>query len=464
MENKKLKRGEEVELFISNLAFGGLGISKVNNLIFFVKNAIPNQTVLAKITKIKKNYIEAYNISTLKKSKDELNVKCDHFKYCGGCSTQQLDYKKQVQYKEEQIYDIFKRIAEITYPKINPIIACERIFNYRNKMEFTFSNRPWFVEDETYDNLVLGLHVPKRFDKILNIDTCHIQNDSFNKILNIVRNESNKNNLEPYDITKHKGFLRYLVLRKGIHTNEIMINIVTSIKKINLLEPIVNVLLKKIKNIKCIVNTINTRKAGITFGEKQFVLFGNNYINERIGNYIFKISPESFFQTNSYQVKILYDYIKKQADLTGNEIIHDLYSGTGTIGLYLSSLAKHIYGFEIIEGATKNALENAKINNVKNSSFYCGDLKDFYNNKMQNIDKPNIIIVDPPRAGLHNNVIQTIINQKPEKFIYISCNPSTQARDVKIFVENNFIVKDIQPIDMFPHTPHIECIITLIYK
>ena len=462
MKDNQLKRWQEIELSISDLAFGGKGISKVDDLVFFIKDAIPGQIVNAKISKIKKNYIEAYNIQTIKKSSDQVEPLCEHFDWCGGCTTQQLDYKKQLYYKQKQIYDILNRIGKAEDLRINTIIGCDKTFNYRNKMEYTFSGVPWYIGDESYDNIIIGLHVPKRFDKILSINKCHINHDIFNDILSISKKVSVKENMIPYNVRKHKGFLRFLVIKIGVHTNEVMVNLVTAGYKPDIIKPLVNALRDKIPSIKSIVNTINTRKSNIVSGTSKLI-YGREYINEKIGKYVFKISANSFFQTNPYQVKILYDYIIKTANFKKNDIVYDLYCGTGTIGIYVANLVKTVYGIEIVEDAIEDAKFNAKKNNIDNIQFYCGDLKDILDSKeMQDIEQPTTIIVDPPRPGLHPNTIKNILTLSPNKIIYVSCNPATMARDIELLVSEKYTIKDLQPIDMFPHTPHIECVTTLI--
>jgi len=460
MENKKLKRGQELELTISNLAFGGQAIAKLDDLIFFVKDAIPNQKIIARISKVKKKYVEAYKIETLEKSEDEINPKCNHFKYCGGCTIQQLDYKKQLFYKEKQVFDIFTKIGKVENPQINTIIGCDKIFFYRNKMEYTFSDNPWYIDNESYDSVIVGLHVPKRFDKILNIEKCHINYEKFNDIINISKEISNNEKMKAYDVVNHTGFLRYLVLRAGVYTNELMVNIVTSGFDKKLMGKFTEKILDKIPNITSIVNTINAEKNNTARGSTK-IIYGSAFIHEKINNYKFKISPNSFFQTNSYQVKILYDYIIKAADFNKEDIVYDLYCGTGTIAIYISSFVKKVYGIELIEEAIDDAKFNAKMNSVSNAYFYASDLKGFFNKDNLDIEEPNTIIIDPPRPGLHPQVVQDIIELSPYKIIYVSCNPATQSRDVEIFNEKGFQIIDIQPIDMFPHTPHIECIVTL---
>ena len=257
MKDNQLKRWQEIELSISDLAFGGKGIVKLNDRVFFVKDAIPNQKIIARISRVKKNYVEAFKIETLKKSTDEISPKCSHFKYCGGCTLQQLNYEKQIYYKQQQVYDILTKIGEIKNPKINDIIPCEKIFYYRNKMEYTFSGNPWYIDNETYDDVIIGLHVPKRFDKILSIDECHINDPIFNDLKNTIKICANKFKLKPYDVRKHVGFLRFLVIRIGVQTNEVMVNLVTSGYQPKLIKPIVDLIVNKFPKVKSIVNTIN---------------------------------------------------------------------------------------------------------------------------------------------------------------------------------------------------------------
>lgn len=329
-------------------------------------------------------------------------------------------------------------------------------------MEYTFSGVPWYIGDESYDDVVIGLHVPKRFDKILNINKCHINHDIFNDILQISKEITIKEKMVPYDIRKHTGFLRFLVIRIGVHTNEIMVNLVTAGYKPEIIKPLVDALIDRVPNIKSIINTINNKKSNIASGTSK-LLYGEECINEKIGDYTFKISANSFFQTNSYQVKTLYDYIIKTAEFKKSDIVYDLYCGTGTIGIYLAKNVKHVYGIEIVEDAIKDAKINAELNNINNIDFYCGDLKDVLNsNTMDNIKKPTTVIVDPPRPGLHPNTVKNLIKLSPEKIIYVSCNPATMARDIEILINEKYTIKNLQPVDMFPHTPHIECVTTLI--
>jgi len=455
----KLKKGSEIIVSVESLAFGGKGLARYNNIVVFVNNGIPGQKLKVLIIKKSKKYFEAKILEIISESIHYKEPICEHFKYCGGCSFQNLDYEIQIQQKMQQIKDIFNRIGHQKDYVIDPIQSCENIYEYRNKMEFTFSNRRWILKDEPLNvtsDFALGLHIPGRYDKILNINKCHIQRDQANKILNIVQEHTI--DMMPYDIIAHTGFLRNLMIRHTENTNEIMVNIVTAFEDIKALKPIVDKIVKEIKNIKSIVNNVTSRKAGVSTGEYEISLYGENFIQEIINGLTFNISANSFFQTNTKQTEKLYSTIINESNLTKEDIVYDLYCGTGTIGISMAKYVKFVYGFEIIESAVNDAKMNAKINNIANIKFLKGDLQKIFrvNLDAKKIEKPDILIIDPPRAGMHKKTILDVVKKNPKKIIYISCNPSTQARDIKEFSEYKYKLKKTLPLDMFPHTPHVE--------
>ena len=461
----KLKKGNIIKLNIESLSFGGSGFSKYEGAAVFVEKGLPGQEVEAFIFKKQKTYFKAKINNIIKESPHSINPKCSHFNDCGGCSFQNFDYSEQTKEKYQQVKDTLEHIGNFKDLKINPITKAKEQFNYRNKMEFTFSNNPWFEKYNPKEkkDFCIGLHPKGRFDKIIDIQSCEIQSHIANQIINTVRDIAIELKIIPYDIKKHVGFLRQLVIRSADYNNETMVIIVTSKKDHDKLSPIIKEL-SKIKEIKSIINNVNSRKADVSYSEEQYILYGEDSITEKLGTYKFKISPDSFFQTNSKQAKKLYDIIKDEADLKGDEIVYDLYCGTGTIGIYLSDKAKKIFGFEIIHSAIDDAIINASNNNVKNALFFQGDIKDsLVNNKeMDIIEKPDISIIDPPRSGLHPKALKNIVDLDQKKIIYISCNPATQARDLKEIVGYGYKIKKIRPLDMFPHTPHIETVVTLV--
>jgi len=459
-----LKKGSEIIVRIESLAFGGRGIARYNNIVIFVKNAIPNQELKILIIKKSKKYFEAKILEIISESIHYQKPPCEHFKYCGGCSFQNLDYQIQTQQKLNQIQEIFNRIGGQKDFIIEPIKICDNIYQYRNKMEFTFSNRRWILKDEPENvksDFALGLHIPGRYDKILNINNCHIQKDAANKILHIVKEHSLK--MEPYDILEHKGFLRNLMIRHTENTNEVMVNIVTAFEDTEKLKSLTHEIVKNVKNVKSIVNNITSRKSGVSKGEYEINLYGEDFIQEIINGLTFNISANSFFQTNTKQTENLYSMIIDGANLTGDEIVYDLYCGTGTIGISMAQYVKRVYGFEINESAINDAIINAQTNNIKNIKFFKGNLQNIFrvNLAAKKLQKPDIIIIDPPRAGMHKKTILDIIEKEPKKLIYISCNPGTQARDIKELSQNNYKLKKVLPLDMFPHTPHVENIAIL---
>ena len=464
-----MKKGSEVNLTIDSLSYGGKGISRYEGIVIFTNNVLPGQIIKAKIIKKKKSYLEAIPIEIIKESPFKQKEKCNHFYDCGGCKTQDLKYEEQINQKEKQIIEALNHLGKINVQEIEPIIKSDMIYEYRNKMEFSFSNSRWLIsnekglKDEKPKDFALGLHPPRRFDKIVDVDNCDIQTKLANKILALIKKESIENDLEPYDIINHTGFIRNIVIKHPKYSNQVMINIITAYKQDDILIPIVSKLKKMSPNIKSIINTINDKKSDSAYGMPQNLLYGENFIVEHLNEFEFEISADSFFQTNSIQALKMYEYVRDECKLSGQEIVYDFYCGTGTISIFVAKNAKKIFGFEIVESAIKDAKKNALKNNVNNTEFYCGDLSKMLQNYSEIIQKNpcDVLILDPPRAGLHPKTLKEILRINPKKIIYVSCNPTTQARDVREFINSNYIMGKVQPIDMFPHTHHIECVITL---
>ena len=467
--NLSIKKGSEINLTIDSLSYGGKGISRYNGIVIFTNNVLPGQTIKAKIIKKKKSYLEAIPIEIIKESPFKQKEKCNHFYDCGGCKTQDLIYEEQLNQKQNQIIESLTHLAKINTQEIMPIIKSDLIYEYRNKMEFSFSNNRWLIsnekgsENEKPKNFALGLHPLKRFDKIVDIDNCEIQTELANKILVAIKEECINKKIEPYDILNHTGFIRNIIIKHPKYSNQVMVNIVTAYENDDALKSILSKIKKISHNIKSIINTINDKKSDSSYGMPKKLLYGKKFITENLGEFKFEISADSFFQTNSMQALQMYEHIKSESKLTGQEIVYDFYCGTGTISIFLSKAAKKIYGFEIVESAIDDAKKNAKKNNIKNCEFYCSDLSKMiqeHTNIIEN-DSCDVLIIDPPRAGVHPKTLKQIIKLNPKKIVYASCNPSTQARDVRELINSNYIIGCVQPIDMFPHTHHIECVITL---
>jgi len=467
-----IKKGEILELKIESLAYGGKGVSKVDDFVIFVKNAIPGQKVKALVYKKRGGYAEARPVEILKESEGFTAPRCSHFEYCGGCTFQQLEYDKQLEQKVQQVKDAYKRLAGIDTVTINKIIGADKIYNYRNKMEFTFSNRRWTLPDEdegVKKDFALGLHIPGRFDKILDISECHIQPAIGNDIINFVRETAIGLNLKPYDAKTHIGFLRHLVLRFGINTDEIMVNFVTAYENTDFLFSLVEQLTKKFPQITTVINNINTRKGDTAFGEYEIIMHGEPIITDKINDLTYEISANSFFQTNTLQAEKLYDEVLEGVSLTGKETVYDLYCGTGSISLFLAKNAQEVVGFEIISTAVEDAQQNAERNGINNAHFFKANLDTYFKGfvsfsnftKKYEISKPDVLVIDPPRAGMHENMVKYIPKFGAKRIVYVSCNPTTQARDLRILQMKGYKLTKTTVVDMFPHTPHIETVAIL---
>ena len=462
MTEISVKKGQEYELTIESLANGGKGVARVDGFVIFVKNAIPGQKVRALLYRKRKGFGEARPLEILSESKHAVEPRCDHFPTCGGCKVQQLDYDEQVAQKKQQIENIFRRQAGIDNFEVDAVVPADQIFNYRNKMEFTFSNNRWVLPGELEGverDFALGMHIPKRWDKILNIDECHIQPQLGNEILNKVQSLAKKLKLKPYDQKTHNGFLRYLVMRFGQNTGDILVNLVTSYENTDLLQPMVNGLIEAFPQVTTIVNNINTRKADVSYGEYELHLHGKPALEEKIGDLTFEISANSFFQTNTGMAEKLYQTALKGSELTGKEVVFDLYCGTGSISLFLAQKAKEVHGFEVIVSAVEDATRNAVRNGVGNAKFHVANLDNFFKfGAGKKYPKPDVVVVDPPRVGMHKFMTNYLPKFEAEKIVYVSCNPTTQARDTEILQMKGYTLKHITMVDMFPHTPHVETV------
>lgn len=466
-----LKKGTEVDLEIESLAFGGRGIARINGFVIFVEGALPGQTVRAKIIKKRKAHAEARTSTVLQSSPLEQEPRCPHFFECGGCRFQHLDYAAQLEYKHQQVVDSLERLGGFTAPEVAEILPSPDAFYYRNKMEFSFGRQRWLTQNEIeQDEIIkpkdfaLGLHVKGRFDKILDLDACFLQSPLSADILNETKTFVHESGVPAYSTADHSGFWRHLVIREGKNTGETMVNIVTA--RIKKFEAVTNQLAAQLMatfpSITTIVHTINSKKAQVAFGDEVRVLSGPGTIQEKIGEHVFRISAHSFFQTNTKGAEMLYRKVADFADLQGDETIFDLYSGAGTISIFLANKAKNVVGFEVVEDAVADAQANCDLNKITNCTFVAGDLKETL--KAESTGSPDVIVIDPPRAGMHGDVLATVLELNPQKIVYVSCNPTTFSRDARVLCQSQYQLQAVQPVDMFPMTPHIETVSLLTKK
>jgi len=458
----KPQKGQTIELNIDSLAFGGQGIGRINGYVVFVKGGIPGDRLTVRIYKTKKDYAEASVVEVIDPSPDRVQAPCPYSGYCGGCQWQHLDYKKQLLYKKSHVKESLSRIGGLDRVSVHDVLPAEKTFAYRNKMEFSFSDRRWFLPHQMDDRekkrgFALGLHVPGTYQKIIDIETCLLQHPSGNQILKDVRKYVRESRIPVYGLKSHEGFWRFLTLRYSVAFDEWMVNLITFEASPEVVKPLADILSARTERIRTVVNNVSRRKASIAVGEREIVLSGDGCLQDKIGPFTFRISANSFFQTNSLAAHKLYDTVADYSELSGIDTILDLYCGTGTIPIFLSNRAHNILGIEINESAVLDARRNCIDNEVDNCSFICGDIGE----EIVNIRRrPDILIMDPPRAGMHKKVLTHVINLAPEKIVYISCNPVTLARDIARMIQCYELI-EIQPVDMFPHTHHIEAVAKL---
>jgi len=460
-----LKKGQSVELDVANVVFGGRGIARIDGLVVFIENAVPGDRVLAVIVKKKKNHAIGRIETIVRPSPFRVDAPCRYSGFCGGCKWQCLAYEKQLEVKQQHVKDALAHIGKLTDIPVHPTLPSELIYAYRNKMEFSCSDKRWVLPDELdchpcQREFAVGLHVPGFFHKVIDIDECWIQQPLGNAILNDIKDYIKNSGLPVYGLRSHEGFWRFAVLRHASVNDQWMVNMVTAEENLTVLRPLADRLRAKFPRIVSVVNNVTARKAAIAVGEREVLISGQATLKECIGKYVFEISSNSFFQTNTAGAKRLYDIVKRYAGLSGNEVVVDLYGGTGTIAIYLAENAKEIIGMEINEDAIADARRNCRLNGIVNCRFIPGDIKD---NLGGLACKPDVMVIDPPRAGMHPHIVKQILSKAPEKIVYVSCNPATLARDL-IFLKDDYSVREIQPVDMFPHTYHIESVARLVKR
>ena len=454
------------KVLITDIGAEGNALARVDNLVVFVPMLIPGDIVDIKVIRKRKKYLEGRVVKFHQYSPDRIEPRCIHFGICGGCKWQHLPYNLQLKYKEKQVRDNLIRIGKIDIPEINPIIGSSGIFLYRNKLEYTFSDKRWLTKEEVASGAkfekedALGFHIPGLFDKVLDIEECHLQPDPSNSIRNAVRQYSLENNLQFFDLREQKGFLRNIVIRNSLD-GKVMVIVVFFHDDFEKRNGLLDFIASEFPQVNSLMYVINSKKNDSLNDQEPILYKGEDHLVEEMDGLKFRIGPKSFYQTNTRQALELYRIVRDFAELTGKEIVYDLYSGTGTIANYISALAGKVIGIEYVDEAVKDAIINSEINGISNTHFFAGDMKDILSEAFfASNGKPDVIITDPPRAGMHEDVIKIIANASPDRIVYVSCNPSTQSRDIQL-LSDDYHVERVQPVDMFPHTHHVENVVLL---
>ena len=467
------RKGKQLPIFyevtITDVAAEGKALAKVDDMVIFTQYAVPGDVVDLQIFKKKKNYMEGRVIKFHSYSEKRCEAACEHYGTCGGCKWQILPYEEQIRYKQKQVVDNLTRLGHIELPEITPILGSEKTYFYRNKLEYTFSNRKWLtMEDMQKEHKPgelngVGFHIPGMFDKVLDINKCWLQDDISNQIRNEIRRYAQEKGLTFFDLRNQEGFLRTLMIRTT-STGELMVVVVffheDEAERVALLQHLADMF----PQITALLYVINS-KCNDTITDQEIHCFkGEEAIYEEMEGLRFKIGPKSFYQTNSEQAYELYKVARNFAELTGEELVYDLYTGTGTIANFVSRKARQVIGIEYVPEAIEDAKVNSALNGIDNTLFFAGDMKDILTDKfIKEYGRPDVIITDPPRAGMHEDVVNVILNAEPKRIVYVSCNPATQARDLQM-LDVKYKVTAVQPVDMFPHTHHVENVVRLELK
>ena len=464
--SRKKERPLLEKITITDIGAEGNALARVENKVLFVPMLIPGDVVDVRIRKERKNYLEGSVVRFHEYSKDRVKPLCRHFGECGGCKWQHLPYHLQLQFKEKQVKDSLERIGRLELPSISPIIGSSQIFGYRNKLEFTFSEKRWLTNEEmnsgneTGNNDALGFHIPGKFDKVMDILECHLQPEPSDSIRNAVRRYAHRKGLQFFNLRQQSGFLRNLIIRNTLD-GQLMVIVVFFLDEKERREDLLDFLSSEFPLITSLFYIVNNKRNDSLTDQTPVLYKGEDHLTETMDGLKFRIGPKSFSQTNTAQAIQLYRTARNFAGLTGNEIVYDLYTGTGTIANFVASLSRKVIGIEYIEEAVRDAVENSRINNITNTSFFSGDIKDVLSEKFVEMNgRPDVIITDPPRAGMHQDVVEKILSILPSRIVYISCNPATQARDLQL-LSGKYYVAGVQPVDMFPHTHHVENVVLM---
>jgi 23S rRNA (uracil1939-C5)-methyltransferase len=463
-----LSRGDIVELDVESAAYKGVSVARRNGLVILVRNGVPGDRVRARVVKKKRQHAEAVVEEVLKLSPSRVAPACRYFGTCGGCSCQNVDYRSQLSFKQAQVAETLQHLGGITGVEVKSTLPSPNVFYYRNKMEFTFGPNRWLMPEEIRSGaplrkgFALGLHIPKRHDKILDLEVCFLQSPVSVQVVNRVRRLAEEQGWQAYSTYSGEGYLRNLVIRIGSNTGDFMVNLVTRRQRPDRMKLVCAELLREFPQITTIVNSINETLSPVASGQEEVVYHGAGVIRERIGDLEFRIAPTTFFQPNTSQARNLFEIVRQYAGLTGHEIVYDLYCGVGTIALFLARRCQKVVGIDNHETALAAARANAVANGIRNCTFVLLDAAKALNrNLVLRQGRPEVLIVDPPRAGMHKRTCWSILDLAPERVVYVSCNPATQARDLKI-LSQRYRVESVRPVDMFPQTYHIENVASLV--
>lgn len=463
-KRKELPVVENVE--ITGVAAEGKSIARVDDMVVFIPYGAPGDVVNIKLDKKKRSYAEAHIVDMVKPSPDRVTPACEHFGVCGGCKWQHIPYESQLRYKRDQVVDALTRIAKVEIPEVNPTLGSKETFCYRNKLEYTFSCKCWITfEDlrsgrEIADRNALGFHIPGAFDKVLDIKKCWLQDDLSNRIRLFVRQYALAKGYEFYDIKAQQGLMRTLMVRIA-STGEVMLIVVFARPEQEKIDDLMGAIAAEFPEITSLLYVVN-QKVNDTIADQEVVTFrGRDYINEEMEGLQFRIGPKSFYQTNSHQAYELYKVARRMACLKPDDLVYDLYTGTGTIANFVARQVKKVVGIEYVPEAIADAKLNSEVNGIDNTIFFAGDMKDVLTDGfIAEHGRPDVMIIDPPRAGMHEDVVNVILNARPERIVYVSCNPATQARDLAL-MDSLYRVEEVQPVDMFPHTHHVENVVRM---
>jgi 23S rRNA (uracil1939-C5)-methyltransferase len=447
----KPKRGETIEIVVDDLAFGGEGVGRLDGYVMFVRGGLPGDRLRVTVTEARGRYGRGVIDAILSPSPDRVDPPCPYFGRCGGCRLQHLAYPAQLAFKEKQVRDCLTRLGGLAPFELRPIVPAPEPYGYRNKMEFTVAE----------PGPAVGLHAAERYDVVLDIERCLLQSDTMNALLEEVRSQARAHGLSVWDQRSERGLLRFVTLRHGRRTGEAMVNLVVSAPDVEALMPVADGLKARVPATASVLLNVNDRKASVAVGTEEHLLLGRDHITESLSGVTFQISASSFFQTNTVQAERLFEIVAEACALDGTETVMDLYSGTGAISLLLARRARHVYGVELSTAAIADATRNARVNDIDNCTFVAGEVRHVLPALMRDGVRASVVVADPPRAGFHPKALAALAGLAPSRIVYVSCNPATLARDVGDLARQGYRLEWVQPVDMFPQTPHIEAVARL---